>query len=96
MFLLQDQYIFLHEAVLDGIMAGNTAIRCTDYISFYNEACQLNGYSDDSTSSLVQQFKVTVYIHFTVSIKYYTQVASSNANSGAQISADLHISRSAV
>ena len=47
--------MFLHEALLDGIVAGDTALPCTDFAAAYHEICQ----EKNGQSILNYQFKVS-------------------------------------
>lgn len=56
-FILQEQYVFLHEALADGLQSGDTGIPCASFAKDYIEMAK--PWPDASLSTLEQQFIVS-------------------------------------
>ncbi len=82
MFISQEQYIFIHNALLEAITVGDTAVPCYKFKEMYGKLKQID--SAKGTNKLQEQFKVIQRRHFTVVsfaisvyIKYYLNYQNS-------------------
>lgn len=53
---LQEQYIFVYEALLEALKAGNTAIPCSDFEMTYEGLCAVD--PEKGKSKLQEQYEV--------------------------------------
>lgn len=51
----QDQYVFVHDALVDAIATGETAIPCSTFNADYNDLLH--------SKSLAEQFEVSSFFH---------------------------------
>ncbi len=58
--LLQEQYIFVYDALLEALKAGNTAIPCSEFQLRFDDLCQVD--PAKGKSKLQEQFEVRVVI----------------------------------
>ncbi len=76
MFISQEQYIFIHNALLEAVTVGDTAVPCYKFKEMYRKLKHID--SAKGTNKLQEQFKVIQRRNFTlvtfaisVQIKYY-------------------------
>jgi len=56
LFWMQEQYIFVYNAVLEALKVGNTVISCVDFCSEYERLCHID--PTKGKSGLLEQFEV--------------------------------------
>jgi len=54
---MQEQYIFVYNALLEALKVGNTVISCVDFCSEYERLCHID--PTKGKSGLLEQFEVS-------------------------------------
>lgn len=66
---LQEQYIFIHDAILEACLCGETAIPVCEFKAAFYELIRID--SQTNSSHLKDEFQVTVYLECTQFLTYY-------------------------
>lgn len=70
LFSFQEQYIFIHDAILEACLCGETAILVNEFAVTYKEMLRVD--SQSNSSQLREEFQVTGFLNFVVLFFYDT------------------------